>query len=337
MEVAILGATGLVGQTFVKLLETHPWFEIKRLIASQRSKGKRFDEVAVGNIPEDIGEIKIESLSDFLKNPEVDLIFSALPSSIAWGVEEELAKRVPVFSNASSHRYEEDIPILVPEVNGEHLNLIEVQKKERGWKGFIVTNPNCSTAILAISLKALSKFGIRRVNVVTMQAISGAGFNGLSAMHIFDNVIPYIEKEEWKIENESRKILGKLEKNKIMPVNFKISAITTRVPVSHGHTEAVFVDLDEDPTVGELKKSLESFDPLRALKLPSYAKPLLYREVPQPKLHKDLGSGMTVTFGRMERIGEGKFKYITLGHNLIRGAAGGSILNAELAYMHGIL
>lgn len=335
MEVAILGATGLVGQTFTRLLENHPWFDVKYLIASQRSRGKRFSEVATWEVSEEIGEMKIESLEEF--NEKVDLIFSALPSSIAREVEEKFAKRVPVFSNASSHRYEEDVPILIPEVNGEHLGLVEAQRDNRDWEGFILTNPNCSTAILAISLKALSKFGIQRVNVVTMQAISGAGFSGLSAMQIFNNVIPYIEKEEWKIENESRKILGKFENNKITPASFEISAITTRVPVLHAHTEAVFVELEEDSTVEELKKSFESFDPLRSLKLPSYAKPLLYREVPQPKLHRDLGRGMTVTFGRMEKIGEGKFKYITLGHNLIRGAAGGSILNAELAYVHEIL
>ncbi|MCD6139588.1 MAG: aspartate-semialdehyde dehydrogenase [Thermococcus sp.] len=335
MEVAILGATGLVGQTFVRLLEGHPWFDVKYLIASQRSRGKRFRELATWEVSEEIGEMRIESLEEFDGN--ADLVFSALPSSIAGKVEEKLAEKIPVFSNASSHRYEEDVPILVPEVNGEHLSLVEVQREKRGWEGFIITNPNCSTAILAISLKALSKFGIQRVNVVTMQAISGAGFSGLSAMQIFDNVIPYIEKEEWKIENESRKILGKFENNKITPASFEISAITTRVPVLHGHTEAVFVELEEDPTVEEVKKSFESFDPLRSLKLPSYAKPLLYREVPQPKLHRDLGRGMTVTFGRMEKIGEGKFKYITLGHNLIRGAAGGSILNAELAYVHEIL
>ncbi len=335
MEVAILGATGLVGQTFVRLLEGHPWFDVKYLIASQRSRGKRFRELATWEVSEEIGEMRIESLEEFDGN--ADLVFSALPSSIAGKVEEKLAEKIPVFSNASSHRYEEDVPILVPEVNGEHLSLVEVQREKRGWKGFIVTNPNCSTAILAISLKALSKFGIQRVNVVTMQAISGAGFSGLSAMQIFNNVIPYIEKEEWKIENESRKILGKFENNKITPASFEISAITTRVPVLHGHTEAVFVELEEDPTVEELKKSFESFDPLRSLKLPSYAKPLLYREIPQPKLHRDLGRGMTVTFGRMEKIGEGKFKYITLGHNLIRGAAGGSILNAELACVYEIL
>jgi len=335
MEVAVLGATGLVGQTFVRLLEGHPWFDVKYLIASQRSRGKRFRELATWEVSEEIGEMRIESLEEFDGN--ADLVFSALPSSIAGKVEEKLAEKIPVFSNASSHRYEEDVPILVPEVNGEHLSLVEVQREKRGWEGFIITNPNCSTAILAISLKALSKFGIQRVNVVTMQAISGAGFSGLSAMQIFDNVIPYIEKEEWKIENESRKILGKFENNKITPASFEISAITTRVPVLHGHTEAVFVELEEDPTVEEVKKSFESFDPLRSLKLPSYAKPLLYREVPQPKLHRDLGRGMTVTFGRMEKIGEGKFKYITLGHNLIRGAAGGSILNAELAYVHEIL
>ncbi len=321
MEVAILGATGLVGQTFVRLLENHPWFKIERLVASERSKGKKYREIAEW-VSDDIGDIEVGSLEDFLENPDVDLVFSALPSSIAGKVEEKLAEKIPVFSNASSHRYEDDVPILVPEVNGEQLKLIEFQQEQRGWEGFIVTNPNCSTAILVLSLKVLSEFGLKNLNVATMQAISGAGFRGLSALQIFDNVIPYIEKEEWKIENESKKILG---------FDFEISAITTRVPVSHGHTEAVFVELDEDISVEELRKAFESFDPLKKLKLPSYAKPIVYRKIPQPKLHRELGNGMTVTVGRLEKIGERKFKYITLGHNLIRGAAGGSILNAELA------
>ncbi|WP_461866985.1 aspartate-semialdehyde dehydrogenase [Thermococcus sp.] len=321
MEVAILGATGLVGQTFVRLLENHPLFKIERLVASDRSKGKKYREIAEW-VSDDIGDIEIESLEDFLKNLDVDLVFSALPSSIAGKVEEKLAEKIPVFSNASSHRYEDNVPILVPEVNADQLKLIEFQQEQREWEGFIVTNPNCSTAILVLSLKVLSEFGLKNVNVATMQAISGAGFRGLSALQIFDNVIPYIEKEEWKIENESKKILG---------FDFEISAITTRVPVSHGHTEAVFVELDEDISVEELRKAFESFDPLKKLKLPSYAKPIVYRKIPQPKLHRELGNGMTVTVGRLEKIGERKFKYITLGHNLIRGAAGGSILNAELA------
>ncbi|WP_324735653.1 aspartate-semialdehyde dehydrogenase [Thermococcus sp. SY098] len=327
MEVAILGATGLVGQTFVRLLENHPWFKIERLVASERSKGKRYKEIAEW-VGDDIGDMEVESLEDFLKNPDVDLVFSALPSSIAGKVEERLAEKIPVFSNASSHRYEDDVPILVPEVNADQLKLIEFQQEQRGWEGFIVTNPNCSTAILVLSLKVLSEFRLKKVNVATMQAISGAGFKGLSALQIFDNVIPYIEKEEWKIENESRKILG---------FDFEISAITTRVPVSHGHTEAAFVELSEDISVEELRKAFDSFDPLKKLKLPSYAKPIVYREIPQPKLHRELGNGMTVTVGRLEKIGEKKFKYVTLGHNLVRGAAGGSILNAELSYRLGVI
>ena len=337
MEVAILGATGLVGQTFVKLLEDHPWFEIKHLIASEKSKGKRFKEVATWNVSDEIGEIKIESLDDFLKSPDVDLVFSALSSSIAKEVEEKLAKKVPIFSNASSHRYEEDVPILVPEVNGDHLGLIEVQREKRNWEGFIVTNPNCSTAILVLSLKALEQFEIKSVNVATMQAISGAGFSGVSAMQIFDNIIPYIEKEEWKIENESRKILGKLEGNKIIPANFEITALTTRVPVLHGHTESVFIEFEEDAEAEELKETLEKFNPLEKLNLPTAERPIAYKEIPQLRFHRDLGIGMTVVVGRLEKVKAKKFKYITLGHNLVRGAAGGSILNAELAYKRGFL
>ena len=335
MEVAILGATGLVGQTFVRLLEGHPWFEIKHLVASQRSKGKRFSEVVTWEVSDEIGEIKIESLEEF--DGKVDLIFSALPSSIAKEVEKKLAKRVPLFSNASSNRYEEDVPILVPEVNREHLSLIELQREKRNWEGFIVTNPNCSTAILVLSLKAISKFGIKNVNVATMQAISGAGFRGTSAMQVFDNVIPYIEKEEWKIENESRKILGKLEESKITPANFEIAALTTRVPVLHGHTEAVFIEFEEDVEREEVKKALVDFEGLEKLNLPTAERPIVYREIPQPRLHRDLGRGMSVVVGRLEKVGERKFKYITSGHNLVRGAAGGSILNAELTYTCGLI
>lgn len=335
MEVAILGATGLVGQTFVKLLEDHPWFEIKHLIASKRSKGRKFKELATWEVSEEIGEIKVESLEEF--DGKVDLIFSALPSSIAGEVEKKLAKRVPLFSNASSHRYDEDVPVLVPEVNREHLGLIELQRERRSWEGFIVTNPNCSTAILVLSLKALSRFGIKSINVATMQAISGAGFRGISAMQVFDNVVPYIEKEEWKIESESRKILGKLEEGKIIPANFEITALTARVPVLHGHTEAVFIEFGEDVEREDVKKALIGFEGLERLNLPMAERPIVYRKIPQPRLHRNLGRGMSVVVGRLEKVGERKFKYVTLGHNLVRGAAGGSILNAELAYLEGLL
>ncbi|WP_099209893.1 aspartate-semialdehyde dehydrogenase [Thermococcus henrietii] len=328
MKVAVLGATGMVGRTFVGLLEGHPWFKVEKLVASERSAGKRYGEL-VEDAPEEFREIEVVSLGEFLKDPDVDLVFNALPASISREVEERLAEQIPVFTNARAHRYDDDVPILVPEVNPGHLKLIEVQREKRGWNGFIVTNPNCSTAVLTVSLAPLVEFGIKRVHVATMQAISGAGFSGLSALAIQDNVIPLISGEEWKIENESRKILGRLDGKGITPAPFEVSAIATRVPVLHGHTEAVFVELERG-SVEEIRGAFGAFDPLKELDLPSYEKPLVYTDVPQPRLHRDRGRGLTVTVGRLEESGSA-FKYVVTGHNLVRGAAGGSLLNAELA------
>jgi len=328
MRVAVLGATGLVGRTFVRLLQGHPWFKVEALVASERSAGRRYGEL-VEDAPEEFRDIEVVSLGEFLSEPNVDLAFNALPASISREVEEKLAEQIPVFTNARSHRYDDDVPILVPEVNPEHMKLIEVQREKKGWDGFIVTNPNCSTAILTVSLAPLREFGIRRIHVTTMQAISGAGFSGLSAFAIQDNVIPLIEGEEWKIENETRKILGSLEENRIEPASFEVSAIATRVPVLHGHTEAVFIELERG-SVEEIKEAFRSFDPLGKLDLPSYERPLVYTDVPQPRLHRDRGRGLTVTVGMLEESGSA-FKYVVTGHNLVRGAAGGSVLNAELA------
>ncbi|AAL81180.1 aspartate-semialdehyde dehydrogenase [Pyrococcus furiosus DSM 3638] len=334
MKAAVLGATGLVGRTFVKLLSGHPWFKVSKLVASEKSAGKEYGEI-VEDSPKEFRKNVIISLEEFLKDPDVDIVFNALPASISREVEEKLAQEIPVFTNARAHRYDEDVPILVPEVNMNHLGIIEVQKKNRGWDGFIVTNPNCSTAILTVSLAPLVEFGIKKVRVATMQAISGAGFSGLSAYAIHDNVIPFINGEEWKIENESKKILGKFNGERIENADFDISAIATRVPVIHGHTEAVFVEL-EKVNIEEIREAFDSFDPLRDYKLPSYEKPIVYSEVPQPRLHRDRGKGLTGTVGRLEKI-NGGVKYVTLGHNLVRGAAGGSVLNAELAYRLGYL
>ncbi len=334
MKVAVLGATGLVGRTFVKLLSGHPWFKVERLVASEHSAGKPYGDL-VEDAPEEFRGVEVESLEDFLAKPDIELVFNALPASLSREVEEKLAEEIPVFTNARSHRYDDDIPILVPEVNPEHLKLVDVQREKRKWEGFIVTNPNCSTAILAVSLAPLRKFGIKNVTVVTMQAISGAGFRGLNAFSIHDNVIPFINGEEWKIENESRKIFGRIKGGTITTAGFGVSAIATRVPVIHGHTEAVFVEL-EDAHVDEVRKAFESFDPLKKYRLPSHAKPVRYIEIPQPRLHRNLGNGMTVTVGRLGAIKTG-VKYVALGHNLIRGAAGGSILNAELAYSLGLI
>ncbi|AIU69844.1 aspartate-semialdehyde dehydrogenase [Thermococcus eurythermalis] len=334
MKVAVLGATGMVGRTFVRLLEGHPWFRVEKLVASERSAGRPYGEV-VEDSPDEFRGLEIVSLGEFLEDPGVDLVFNALPASLSREVEEKLAEEIPVFTNARAHRYDEDVPILVPEVNPDHLGLVEVQRERRGWEGFIVTNPNCSTAVLTVSLAPLREFGIRRVHVATMQAVSGAGFSGLPALAVHDNVIPFISGEEWKIENESRKILGRIKGGKIEPAPFEVSAIATRVPVLHGHTEAVFVELARG-SVEDVREAFESFDPLGRLGLPSYEKPLIYTEVPQPRLHRDRGRGLTVAVGRLEKSGR-VFKYVVTGHNLVRGAAGGSLLNAELAVKLGYI
>ncbi|GAB6136034.1 aspartate-semialdehyde dehydrogenase [Thermococcus prieurii] len=334
MKVAVLGATGMVGRTFVRLLENHPWFKLGALVASERTAGKRYGEL-VEDAPEEFRDMEIVPLGEFLKEPDVDLVFNALPASISREVEERLAEQIPVFTNARAHRYDDDVPILVPEVNPEHLKLIKIQRENRGWDGFIVTNPNCSTAVLTVSLAPLRRFGIKRLHVATMQAISGAGFSGLSALAIQDNVIPLIEGEEWKIENESRKILGRLDGGRIIPAPFEVSAIATRVPVLHGHTEAIFIELERG-SVEEIREAFEAFDPLKELGLPSYERPLVYADVPQPRLHRDRGKGLTVTAGRLEKSGSA-FKYVVTGHNLVRGAAGGSLLNAELARRMGYI
>ncbi|NJE61748.1 aspartate-semialdehyde dehydrogenase [Thermococcus sp. 21S7] len=328
MNVAVLGATGMVGRTFVRLLAGHPWFRLEKLVASERSAGRRYGEL-VDDSPEEFRDIEVVSLKEFLKDPDVGLVFNALPASLSLEVEERLAEEIPVFTNARAHRYDEDVPILVPEVNPGHLKLIETQREKRGWDGFIVTNPNCSTAVLTVSLAPLMEFGIGRVHVATMQAISGAGFSGLSALAIQDNVVPLIRGEEWKIETESRKILGRLRGEGIEPAPFEVSAIATRVPVLHGHTEAVFIELERG-SADEIRGAFESFDPLAKFGLPSYERPLVYTNVPQPRLHRDRGRGFTVTVGRLEGSGS-FFKYVVTGHNLVRGAAGGSLLNAELA------
>ncbi len=303
-KTAILGATGMVGQQFVRMLENHPQFVITCLAASENTAGKKFGALASWDVCSELGEMEIKSVKDVTDLSDLDCVFSALPSKVAEEVEKEIAEEVPVFSNASAHRYEEDVPIVIPEVNEDHLALIDTQKERRDEEGFIVTNSNCSTAILALSLKAISPYGINSVHVATMQSISGAGFRGLHAMEIVDNVIPYIQGEEKKIEREIKKIFGTLQNDRIVPATFKVLTIATRIPVLHGHTEAVFVELEENVEVEELLECFEKFDPLEKHQLPSYRKPILYNSIPQPRLHRDNGDGMTVTVGRLENVGK---------------------------------
>ncbi|MDR0767996.1 MAG: aspartate-semialdehyde dehydrogenase [Methanosarcinales archaeon] len=339
IKVGILGATGNVGQRFIQSLDNHPWFEISALAASERSAGKKYGEVAdwkLGmEIPGAVEDIEVVTIDP--KKIDADIIFSALPSDLALTAEPAFAKEgFVVASNASSFRMEEDIPLVIPEVNPDHLGLIDIQKKNRNWDGCIITNPNCSTIVLAVTLKPLLQFGIQSINVATLQAISGAGYNGVYAMAIQDNIVPYIGGEEEKIETETLKILGDFDGTKIKYASFKVSASCNRVPVLDGHTENVWATLAKNPTPEEVRDAFLKFDPGLS-HLPTEPKhPIIVRDEldrPQPRLDRDMGKGMSVTVGR---IREG-IRYTTLGHNTVRGAAGASVLNAELLKEKGYL
>ncbi|RLI88154.1 MAG: aspartate-semialdehyde dehydrogenase [Candidatus Altiarchaeales archaeon] len=339
LKAGILGATGMVGQRFIQLLEEHPWFEIGALMASSRSAGKMYKEVAKWylkeGIPKGISEMIVEEIDKkVIEKFDLDLVFSAIPSDIAREIEGSFALEIPVFSNTATYRMDDDVPLIIPEVNPEHLSLIKKQKEKRGWDGFIVTNPNCTTIGLVIPLKPIvDKFGIEWVNVATMQALSGAGYDGVPSMAILDNVIPFIRNEEEKVEVETAKILGSVNKT----ADFDIFASCNRVNVRDGHTESVFVKTEEDFDVEDLKERFRKFrgEP-QELKLPTAPdRPIVVMEKedrPQPIFDRDLGNGMSVSVGRIRRKKSQLLKFTCLSHNTIRGAAGASVLNAELAY-----
>lgn len=349
--VAVLGATGMVGQRFVQLLVDHPWFELKALTASKRSAGKRYEEAAKWFLhppmPEEVKDTEVLPTSE--KSVEgADIVFSALPTSTAKDVEPKMAEAGHlVASNASSYRMEPDVPLLIPEVNPEHLALLDEQKDQRKWDGAIVTNPNCTTIILVLALKPLfDDFGIKRAFVSTMQALSGAGYGGVKSMEIQDNLIPYIGKEEWKTENETLKILGKIEDNKVSPAKIKVSASCHRVPVLDGHTEAAFLELDKKADPKKASESLSNFVAKpQELGMPTAPEqPIIVDERndrPQPRSARFAGSipGMAVVVGRIRKdpILKNGLKFIVSGNNAIRGAAGASVLNAELMKSEGLL
>ncbi len=334
-KVAILGATGMVGQKFIQILENHPWFEISALIASERRVGKIYrDEVnwiVSEDIPENVAEMEMLPMDP--KNVDADIVFSALPSDVARDVEARFASEgFAVASNASAFRMGEDIPLIIPEVNSDHLGLIDVQKKNRGWDGFIVTNPNCTTIVLVITLKPLMDLGLREVNVASMQALSGAGYPGVPSLAITDNVIPFIRGEEDKVETEPPKLLGNFDGKGIRSADIRVSASCHRVPVIDGHTVAVFAKFSRKVEVDEAVKAFRSLRPIEGLPT-SPANVIVVKDEkdrPQPRLDRNAGNGMSVVVGRVREDGENKVKYIAMGHNTIRGAAGASILNAEL-------
>lgn len=332
INVGVLGATGAVGQRFVQLLAEHPWFNLTALTASDRSAGKRYGEVVNWRLdvpfPKNVADIRIRT-TDVKSLKDVDLVFSALPAEVAFGIETACADAgIGVCSNASSHRMEPLIPLVVPEVNPDHLKLIDAQR-EAGKEGFIVTNPNCSTIMMCLSLAPLLHFKWKDIRVATMQAISGAGFQGVPAMGIYDNVIPYIGSEEQKMESETLKILGRMKGGKIVPAPISVSASCHRVPVIDGHTMAIWIDIKEP--VEKVIDAFKSYVPPISGLPTQPEKSVLYLEDqdrPQPRLDRNRGNGMTVSVGRVR---EG-IRYVTMGHNTIRGAAGASVLNAELIH-----
>ncbi|MCU0510256.1 MAG: aspartate-semialdehyde dehydrogenase [Anaerolineae bacterium] len=352
IKVGILGATGAVGQRFIQLLAGHPWFEVAALTASDRSVGKAYGEAAKwiirGGIPAGIAGMHLVPTEPGAIDGEIRLLFSAIPGGTAGGVESELADAgFAVCSNASAHRMDEDVPLLIPDVNPEHTALIAGQKRKRlalGKKaGYIVTNPNCTSTHLVCALKPLhDAFGLRAVNVVTMQALSGAGYPGVASMDILDNVVPYIGGEEEKIEIEPRKLLGKVKADGIEYADLLVSAQANRVAVRNGHLEAVSVKLRDEASLEDVAEAFRSYrgEPQR-LGLPTAPEPaiILHTEAdrPQPRLDRLAGKGMATSVGRLRPDPLFDYKFIVLGHNTIRGAAGGALLNAELLYAQGLL
>jgi aspartate-semialdehyde dehydrogenase len=344
IKAGILGATGNVGQRFVQMLANHPWFEITALAASERSAGKPYEEVAKWrldtNMPDSVRKIKVVPTDP--KKVKADIVFSALPAEDALKIEADFAKAgTIVASNASAWRMEKDVPLMIPEVNPEHLALIDVQRKKRKWDGAIITNPNCSTIMMVVTLKPLLKFGIENIHVSTMQAVSGAGYEGVPSMAILDNMVPYIGKEEEKMESETLKLLGSFEKNQIKDAPFWVSAACHRVAVLDGHTMSVWLKLKKDPSPEEVKKAFQKFNPGLSDLPTSPEKAIIVREEPdrpQPRLDRMQGNGMSVSVGRIRKDDNaGAIKYVLMGHNTIRGAAGASVLNAELLKKKGYL
>ena len=344
IPVAVLGATGSVGQRFIQLLENHPWFRLHEVVASERSAGKSYGEAADWRLdtllPRDASSLTVKGLGADL---ESRLLFSGLDSSVAGEAEDEYANRgCAVISNSRNHRMDADVPLLIPEINADHLDAIEVQKKRRS--GYIVTNPNCSVMGLAIALAPIERaFGVEAVHVTTMQAISGAGYAGVASYAILDNVIPFIGGgEEDKIEKEPRKILGTWDGKRHVDAPLTISAQVNRVPTIDGHLMTISVKLRNSASIEDVRAAIESFsgEPQR-LGLPfAPTHPLHYIDAPdrpQPRLDRDREHGMAVSIGRLRPCNVLDLRMVALVHNTIRGAAGAAILNAELLKAKGLL
>jgi aspartate-semialdehyde dehydrogenase len=343
IDVGILGATGVVGQHFVSLLADHPWFRVTWLAASERSAGKRYGDLPwrlPARMPPDVASLHVEALEGATANPGSGippLLFSALDASVAGDAELAFARSGRlVVSNARNHRMDPLVPLLIPEVNPDHLALLDPQRAARGWTGGIVTNPNCSTIMIAMVLGAVRPFGPKRVMVTTLQALSGAGYPGVASLDAVGNVVPYIGGgEEEKIETETRKLLGRFENGAITHADFVVSAQTTRVPVPDGHTAVMSIDLASKPSIEELAAALDTFsaEP-QTRRLPTApVKPIVLHTAedrPQPRLDVGFGRGMPVHVGRVRRCPLLGYKLVAMGHNVVRGAAGAALLNAEL-------
>ena len=351
-KVAIIGVTGAVGQEFVLSLEDHPWFEVTQIAASERSAGKNYVDAirdpdsgiikweVGGEIPEYIKGMTVKKI-DEINVAELELVFSAVESNAARDIETKFAKDIPVISTSSAYRYEDDVPILIPGINDEQAELLEVQKKNRDWKGWVAPLPNCTTTGLAITLKPLyEKYGAKKVMMTSMQAISGGGRSpGVSAMDVTDNIIPYIPKEENKVRIETKKILGKLKDGKIEPADIRVSCTCTRVPVIDGHTESVFVETKKEIDPKNAKETYEQYNKeISVVGLPSAPKD--YYAVhedptrPQPRIERQVGGGMTTTIGRLEKeeLFDHGLKYMLFSHNKKMGSAKGAVLLAEMLY-----
>ena len=354
---AVVGATGIAGQQFLTALYDHPFFDVVRLAASSRSAGKSYrhalteasGQVAWWDAPEVLerfGEMEVAEASQ-MSLEGVDLVFSAVESEPAWELESRFAERVPVISTASAFRYEPDVPIIIPAVNGEHAGLIQVQRERRGWSGFVVPIPNCTTTGLAIALAPLhAQFGVNKVVLTSLQATSGAGRSpGVIAQDIVDNVVPYIRSEEHKVEKETKKILGTLGEDSIVAADIKVSATCTRVAVLDGHTEAVTVALDKPASVEEAKAALRAFGKdMNPNTHPSAPRDWIWVHDdpfrPQPRLDRDTQGGMTTSVGRLREddvLGDNGLKFVLVSHNTKMGAARGAILVAEDLKSRGVI
>src|SRR6266849_2923067 len=350
IPVAVLGATGMVGQRFIELLQGHPWFDLVALAASQQREGHAYAEVTKwrlsgSEMPASVASLPVVACKPEVLPADVKIVFSALPAEVAGEIEASFARAgMAVFSNAKNYRMQNDVPLLIPEVNADHAAVIVQQRKQRGWTGCIVTNANCSATPLVMALKPLQQaFGVHKVMVTTLQAISGAGYPGLPSYDILDNAIPYIGGEEEKVESETRKMLGTWEEGRgFTDAPIVVSAQCNRVATREGHLECASVELGYDLKPEEIIAAWESYAPeLQSLKLPSAPEQVLvYRnepDRPQTLLDRDRGHGMTITLGRLRRCPILSYKFVLLGHNTIRGAAGGSILNAELCVSKGLV